>query len=584
MTTASSRVTGALLACLLATTACVPTLPTDGDVESVDVPERLAPDFGPDPQPPQPGASPEDIIRDFLDAGAGAADDHAVAREYLTDDFANQWDPRNQTLIYSEGNLSVDPAGESVYNVQLNVDARVDADGSMTWSSDPTSEPFEVEEVDGEWRISNAPDAKILEEAAFGMVYSEFSLYFYDPQYRYAVPDVRWLPNLPSQSTELVNRVLEGPVPWLAPGVVSAFGDPGEEESGLSTPAVTVNDGVATVDLDPTLTAGATDEELALMHQQLYMALDELSTVTEVRLTAGGSAIDIPESDQVAQIEEQPQALERQIGLQGDQLIWQLSTDTSTVPGMPDLSEIEPRFPAVSTEAEGEVVAVMSGDLEELYHVRADAAEPELLIEAESMTRPSMDNFGWTWTVTHDDSEPTIRAFNYEDPELGSVAVTADFIAGREVTSLRISQDGTRAALVVDDAGVRSLYIAPVQREGPNDAPWSLGTQYHLHPDEAVELEEVRWSGNDEVFVWSPYDPDDDSPEPRYMQRINISNISGSAEGSYEPVTFVTNVSVGEERDSVYLEIDGEGIHQFVGDSANLQEIDDDVRDLSYSG
>lgn len=576
------RAAALLIGCLLMLTACAPTLPLDGEVNSAEVPERAEPNFGPDPQPPEPGATPEQIIRDFLRAGANAAGDHAVAREYLTEDFANEWDPRSQTLVYSGDNMSIDPAGEYIYNVQVNVDSRVEADGSIRQSGDPTSESFEVEEVDGEYRISSAPDAKILDEMSFNSVYSEFTLYFFDPQYRYAVPDARWLPRVPGQSTELVNRLLDGPVSWLAPGVTSAFGEPEESNGGLGASAVTVEGGTATVDVDTSVTAGASDDELALMYYQLEMLLDQLNTINSVELTAGGSSVEIPDSELVAQIEQDPEALQRQIGVQGDQLIWQLSTDTSMVPGMPDLSAISPRFPAVSTQAEGEVVAVMNGDLNALYHVRTDSPGPELLVESENMTRPSMDNFGWTWTVTHDqDGEPTIRAFNYEDPESGSVTVTADFIEEREVTSLRISQDGSRAAIVVDDAGLRSLYITPVQREPSTGVPWSLGQNYQLHPDEQVELEEVRWSGNDEVFVWSPYDPDADEHELRYMQRINISS---RAQQPLDPVSGLTNVSVGEERDSVYVEQAERGIFQWVGGSLNEQEIDDDVRDLSYSG
>lgn len=577
------RVIALLMGCLLVLTACAPALPVEGEVSSTEVPERADPNFGPDPQPPEPGADPEQIIRGFLSAGANAAGDHAVAREYLTEEFANEWDPRVQTLVYSGDNMSVDPSGENVYNVQVNVDSRVQADGSIAHSNDPTSETFEVEEVDGEYRISSAPDAKILEEGSFNLVYSEFTLYFFDPQYRYAVPDPRWLPNLPGQSTELVDRLMDGPVPWLAPGVTSAFGAPEEVNNGLGTPAVTVEGGTATVDLDTSMTAGASDDELALMYHQLELVLGRLNRIQDIELTAGGSTVEIPDSELVAQIEQEPEALQRQIGVQGDQLIWQLSTDTSLVPGMPDLSSISPRFPAVSTEAEGEVVAVMSGDLGALYHVRADSSGPELLVESENMTRPSMDNFGWTWTVTHDqDGEPTIRAFNYEDPESSSVAVTADFIEGREVTSLRISQDGARAAIVVDDAGVRSLYITPVQREASTGVPWSLGQHYQLHPDEQVELEEVRWSRNDEVFVWSPYDPDADEHEPRYMQRINISSRAVPPLG---PVNFLANVSAGEGRDSVYVEQAESGVYQWVGESLNIQEdIDDEVRDLSYSG
>jgi hypothetical protein len=191
-----------------------------------------------------------------------------------------------------------------------------------------------------------------------------------------------------------------------------------------------------------------------------------------------------------------------------------------------------------------------------------------------------MDNFGWTWTVTsNDEGSATIRAFSYEDEDASSVVVTADFVEGRQVTSLRISQDGTRAALVLDDAGVRSLYIASVQRDGATGVPWGLEQHQRLHHDEQVELEEVRWSNNDEVLVWRPHESEE--VETRYMQRINISGASGPPS---EGLSGLLNVSVGEGR-PVYFEQEDSGVWQIVGDSNMIQdEIDDDVRDLSYSG
>ncbi|WP_150460759.1 LpqB family beta-propeller domain-containing protein [Nesterenkonia ebinurensis] len=571
---------------------CAPTLPTDGEVSSEQIQMDGGYDYGGVPQSPQPGAEPEEIIEGFLDAGANAENDHEIAREYLTPEMAEQWNPWTHTLVYQEDNFSIDVAGEDVYSVQLTADSRVDSTGARTYPGDPNQETFEVEQVDGEWRISNAPDGKILEDGDFNISYDDYTLYFYDVQQRYTVPDVRWLIRQPGQSTELANRLLNGPVPWLAPGVVSAF----EEGDSLGTPTVPVSDGVATVDLDPSVVAGASDYDLALMHYQLNMTLHQISLVSQVELTVGGSPVELPgpessEMEQIAQIESSPSALERQIGVQGDDLIWQLGSETSTVASMPDLSEIEPRFPAVSTVAEGEVVAVMNGELNALYHARADADEPELLVEAESMTRPSMDNFGWTWTATYEDGESTIRAFNYQDPEASPVAVAADFIEGREVTSLRISQDGTRAALVVDDAGVRSLYIAGVVREAGSGAPWNLGQSNRLHPDDQVEIGEVRWAQNDEVVVWQPYDPQDPEAElsdQTYIQRIGIS---GDTEQPSPALAAVLNVSVGEGRGTgpgrgtILFEQQGEGVFQIVGSEIYRQdEIDEDVTDLSFSG
>lgn len=224
----------------------------------------------------------------------------------------------------------------------------------------------------------------------------------------------------------------------------------------------------------------------------------------------------------------------------------------------------------------------MSGDLDALYHVRADSDEPELLVESDNMPRPSMDNFGWTWTVTtNDDGDPTVRAFNYEDEEASSVAVTADFIQGREVTSADIPRRHPGRPDLGRCRGTQPVHrLSPTRRRDR----CAMGLEQHqrLHHDQdEVELEEVRWSANDEVLVWKPYDPEDDEIETRRMQRINVS---GAAETPSEGLTAVLNVSVGEDR-PVYFEQEGSGVHQIVGDRGLSQdEIDDDVRDLSYSG
>lgn len=577
------RLTALLATAALLLSACAPTLPTSGPVSTAEAPVGEGYDYGPRPVSPQPGAVPDDIIRGFLQAGAGVENDYEVAREYLTEEAAEQWDPGEETLVHQQ-ELTVQASGtDSVYNVHVPVHYRVDDSGSMTRPGDSQNRTFELVEVDGEWRIGNAPDGKILDLNAFNRVYDDFTLYFYDPQQRYAVPDARWLVSRAGLSTEIVRRMCQGPAPWLAPGVTSAF----EEEDCLGTPAVPIEDGVATVDLDPAVTAGASDRDLALMHHQLSLILSQLSSVRSVAITVAGNALEPPAPDELPEserlnIETQPTADDRQIAVQDDALVWQHGNVTSQLTGMPDLAEIEPRFPAVPNGSAGAAIAVMSGDLQELYHVHADADEPELLIESEQLTRPSMDNFGWTWTVAHEDGEPTIRAFSHEDPEAAPAQFTEDFIGGREVTSLRISQDGTRAALVVDDAGARSLYIASVVRDPATGAPWRLGQHYRLHPDEEVGLEEVRWSDNDEVLVWRPYDPDADEVEAGYIQRINLV---GAADETEPGAAGLLNVSVGEGLQNIYIEQVDYQFSFLVGNRwEQAHEAEEGVRDLSFPG
>ncbi|WP_300343798.1 LpqB family beta-propeller domain-containing protein [Nesterenkonia sp.] len=565
---------------MLALTGCSPTLPTDGPVGRAEAPPPEDYDYAREPVPPQPGDAPEDIIRGFMQAGAGPQNDYEVARQYLTEEAAQQWSADARTFVYAS-DPTIQPAEGEAFSVDIEVDRYVDGNGSMSRPGGVETFHFEVEEVDGEWRISDAPEGKILDTGTFDEVFTDYTLYFYDTQERYAVPDVRWFISRQGLAAEIANRILQGPAPWLEEGVVSAFG-PG---ATMGSPSVPVSELTATVDLDAAAIAGASDRDLALMRHQLNLALSQLSTVRETELTVNGSPLQVPEpgdlpEDEQLDIETQPRAGESQIGVRDGTLVRQTGRATSSITGLPDISDLDPRFPAVPSSPPEPVFAFMDGDLTSLYHVRPDTEEPELLVEAERLTRPSMDNFGWTWTVAHDDGEPTIRAFSYEaDSEPARAEITADFLGGREVTSLRISQDGTRAALVVEDAGVRTLFIASVVRDGSTGVPRGLGGHYILNAD--VPVEEVRWAENDAVMVWEPWDPDEEeAPAPAEVQRINLS---GTLSEEEEAVSGLLNVSVGEGQSNIYMEQAGDRVYSRVGEGWQAED-EIDVRDLSYPG
>lgn len=569
------------LAVLLALTGCAPALPTDGPVGRAEAPPADDYEYQRDPVSPRPGAGPEDIIRGFLQAGAGPQNDYEVAREYLTEDSSQDWSADTSTYVYT-GEPTIQEAEGEAFVVEIQLDRYVDGDGSMTRPGGTQTFHFEVEEVNDEWRIAEAPAGKILDAGTFDEVFTDYTLYFYDPQERYAVPDMRWFISRPGLPAEIANRILEGPAPWLEDGAVSAFGP----DASLGSPSVPVDELVATVDLDPAVTSGASDGELALMRHQLNLALSQLSTVRDTELTVNGSTIDIPSpadlpEDDELDIETSPSAGETQIGVQDGSLVRQTGTSTNAVSGLPDISDLDPRFPALPTPPADDVFAFMDGDLGSLYHVRDGGEAPELLVQADRLTRPSMDNFGWTWTVTHNEgSDATIRAYAYDEPEgASSTVVPADFLEGKEVTSLRVSQDGTRAALVVEDAGVRNLYISSVVRDSSTGVPRGLGGHYILNAE--VAIEEVRWAENDAVMVWQPWDEaDSDDPAQGLVQRISLSGTLSEPE---EGVTGLLNVSVGEGRTNIYMEQSSDQVYVSVGDRWTLQD-QIQVQDLSYSG
>ena len=76
--------------------------------------------------------------------------------------------------------------------------------------------------VGGQWRISELPNGIVLSRDNFENSFSEYPLYFFDPDFRYLVPDVRWFPNCSGTVADrIVNALLAGPSNWLQGGVVT---------------------------------------------------------------------------------------------------------------------------------------------------------------------------------------------------------------------------------------------------------------------------------------------------------------------------------------------------------------------------
>ncbi len=78
---------------------------------------------------------------------------------------------------------------------------------------------FTLEQVDGEWRITDPPDGLIILEPDFERLYDEVAAYFLDPTGQRVVPDPRYLIAGEAQPTALVQRLLDGPSAALAAGV-----------------------------------------------------------------------------------------------------------------------------------------------------------------------------------------------------------------------------------------------------------------------------------------------------------------------------------------------------------------------------
>src|SRR5690606_17165122 len=207
-----------------------------------------------------------------------------VARQFLSRDFADDWDP-GQSVLIRTGGATMERLGENTMAYDIVVTATVDRDGMYNeYPSAPQSLAYEFVQENGEWRIDAAPDGVVLSSGTFPKLFTDHTLYFLDPNRQALVPDVRWFPN-GSAAFRVVSALLNGPPAWLQGAVGTAF----PEGTQLSSPRrVAIEDNVvAVVDLTEEALS-ANESQRQLMRLQLEASLGAVPSVSTIELTVGG--------------------------------------------------------------------------------------------------------------------------------------------------------------------------------------------------------------------------------------------------------------------------------------------------------
>ena len=478
-------------------------IPSSGPVDDGPVGEDY---FRPLPQGPAAGATPADVVRGFLGASLGADQDYEVARTYMQPRAAGAWRPTEQTVVYAGdadftfvgagGDVPGDAPGdveEVTARIDVSVIGVVDSHGR--YSQQPTGTPRSVEmtlrrdDPDRQWRIAATPDLALLSQNDFQFAFRSFRLYYLDATRNFLVPDQRWFPESDSTTTRLVAELLAGPSPWLAPAVDTAF-PPGTR---LAAPqAVTLEDDEATVPMTSPARR-ATAAERQLMRQQLLATLrsplgvtDVLMRVEDAELSLEGNGTQPPRRD--------PQVTGGAVLLRGD-VLERLDGDRSEpVADLPSLEGLGPSHPASGYG--GGTLAVLVQERSQLRALVPGTEEvSEALVEGADLTAPSFDWRGWVWTSPAVSAGIVLAAL----PNANTVEVDAAWLAGRRVTSLRVSRDGARVVVAstapdgtahVDVAGVvRATDFAPQQLTDP--LPVGVGSDLVL-AEEAVWVDENR--------------------------------------------------------------------------------------------
>ena len=216
-----------------------------------------------DPEPPQHGESRLDVVDGFLEAMTAWPITTSVAKQYLTDDAAREWNPEAATMVYA--NFAPPTDDDKGVTVRLSGAARLDSAGAWRGQvpADGQTLRFTVVRQHGEYRIANPPDAMVVPTTWFQQRFGQVALYYFDSASKYLVPEPVFVPLGDQLPTALVEALLAGPPEGLR-GVVRTF-LPAGLSIGLSVPVS--GTGVADINLVGEQTQPSSEEAELLVAQ-----------------------------------------------------------------------------------------------------------------------------------------------------------------------------------------------------------------------------------------------------------------------------------------------------------------------------
>lgn len=482
----------ALVALVL--TGCA-SIPSSGPVQAGD-PPPVDPANDVDILVPGPasGASQTEILEGFVTAALSPSNNYQVAREYLTPEFADEWDADAVATIDVLADRERVVVDDTTMRIDATPAASLRENGQYEEPDIRTPIPLDYHfaQVEGEWRISSAPTGILIDQVAFTQVFRDYTLYFLDPTFQYLVPDVRWFSGPESAQTSIVQAMLAGPAEWLAPGVFSAF----PEGVELDPAAVPVSGGVASVSL-----VGAAFDDVPTvqrMQAQLDASLIGVRNIDSVALTLNG--VDPGAPDLSPEPVENPRVDPRSVVFDGETFGY-LAASGEGIQPIDGISEqvalLAPMGASIGIGAESAAVRNADG----VWVVRA-GEEAVPLDPRDGLVTPAIDGQGVVWSVPS--TAPDELAWFAPDGTSELVPVPW---SGSSIAAIEVSRDSTRIAALLGDGGRTHFVVAAIER-AEDGRPVGLGPVALGLADVAGTPLDVAWLDSRNVASITGLDAD----------------------------------------------------------------------------
>ncbi|MEG0028294.1 MAG: LpqB family beta-propeller domain-containing protein, partial [Aurantimicrobium sp.] len=346
--------------------------------------------------------------------------------------------------------------------------ALVDAQGNYSdvTPTQSVTNSYTFEQVDGQWRISSAPNGVVMDRFTFDQVYQAHPLYFFDSTNSVLVPDVRFFPAGASASTRITKALLAGPSAWLSANGATHTAFPAG--TALVADTVPVSRGTATVDLN-SAALSADPTVIRQMKQQLSASLQSVDNITAVTMLVDGATLNNAISSTVDSVLPKPVDSRPLVLTDKTFGYWTGTTvDTST--------QLEPTMlaqqPTAITTSNGNVLAAIL-TAQGVSFVRNGNAQ---LVDTRSgLIAPALDNFGYVWSVPA--AQPNKLVVIPTDGK--QIPLEAPWATADSILSLSISRDGTRVLALLETNGSYQLVVSALVR-GEKSLPIQLGAPVSL--------------------------------------------------------------------------------------------------------
>jgi hypothetical protein len=435
-------------------------IPGTSQPQAIESIQRGA-DFGEPPVrfqlSPEPGDSPLVIAGKFLGTVGSPDGQHAKARQFLTPDAAKAWDDTAGATVLAKAPYTAQD-DTSIVTVRAGIAAKVDRWGSYSTAGGPYQYQLKFERIRGEWRIANPPPGVVISRTEFQYEFQPVNVYFLDQAMRRAVPDRRWflapadsLPNL------TLRALLRGPSPAVNGAVRTALaqvqltgnlvGDNGRLRVSLTgfeqVPPDERAPAVAQIVL--TLTEpGVPAPGVQLFNDNQPLSLAGLSDVQQRADWASFVDDDLPTRATAYYIRD---------GAVHD-------ADGHLWPGPAGNGAYHARSVAVAKDLTTIAIVGTLNGRQSLFVGRGAGPLP-VRASASRLSQPSFDAAtGDVWTVLDQHQVVRVPAGAPPIPVDGGPTLAA---AG-PISTLRLSPDGSRVAIIAGPSGNQSLYLGSVDR------------------------------------------------------------------------------------------------------------------------